>query len=90
MQLIKTLERRPWGERPQRYDTWYEPFDEPGPVDLAIHYALSQPGMFINTAGDINLLPLILDAANRYPGAPSEAAMEELVREQGAEPLWAA
>jgi aryl-alcohol dehydrogenase-like predicted oxidoreductase len=90
MQLIKTLERRPWGERPQRYDTWYEPFDKPGPVDLAIHYALSQPGMFINTAGDINLLPLILDAASRYAGAPADAAMQELVREQEAEPLWAA
>jgi aryl-alcohol dehydrogenase-like predicted oxidoreductase len=90
MQLIKTLERRPWGERVHRYDTWYEPFDEPHAVDLAIHYALSRPGMFINTAGDIHVLPMILDAASRYAGAPSDAAMQELVRDQGAEPLWVA
>ncbi len=90
MQLIKTLERRPWGERTQRYDTWYEPFDEQWAVDLATHYGLSQAGKFINTAGDIRVLPMMLDAASRYEGAPSDAEMQELVRAQDAEPLWAA
>jgi hypothetical protein len=27
---------------------------------------LSRPGIFLNTAGDITLLPKILDAASRY------------------------
>ncbi len=89
VQVIKTLQRRPWGERKPHYATWYEPFDEQWAVDRAIHFALSHPGVFINTAGDIHVLPKILDAASRYERAPTEAQMQELVQAQDAEPLWA-
>jgi len=87
-QVIKTLQRRPWGDQQHRYATWYEPFDEQWAVDRAIHYALSRPGVFINTAGDIHVLPKILDAASRYAQAPTEEEMKELVQAQDAEPLW--
>lgn len=89
MQLIKTLQRRPWGDRPHTAATWYEPFQEQAQIDLAIHYALGLPGIFINTAGDIHVLPKVLDAASRFEKAPSEAEMQALVRASEAEPLWA-
>lgn len=89
MQLIKTLQRRPWGDRPHTATTWYEPFQEQAQIDLAIHYALGLPGIFINTAGDIHVLPKVLDAASRFEKAPSEAEMQALVRASEAEPLWA-
>lgn len=89
VQLIKTAQRRPWGDRPQFAACWYEPFSDQPSMDLAIHWALSYPGVFINTVGDIHILPLVLDAASRYEEAPSDAEMLELLRLQEAEPLWA-
>jgi len=37
------------------------------------------PDAFINTAGDLTLLPKILDAANRYQRQPPDKEMEEMV-----------
>lgn len=88
VQLIKTMQRRPWGDRKPNYTTWYEPFDTQPEVDLALHWALSRPGMFINTSGDIHVLPLILDAVKRYRGKPNDEQMEQMLREQEALPLW--
>ena len=39
---------------------------------------LGRPGLFLNSAGDINLLPKILDAADRFERAPSEAEMQAM------------
>lgn len=88
VQIIKTAQRRPWGDRPQRYYTWYEPFDEQWAVDRAVHYALARPGVFINTAGDIHVLPMVLDAASRFQHPPTEDEMQELIKVQQGEPLW--
>jgi len=89
MQLIKTLQYRPWGDRPHTADTWYEPFSEQSHVDLATHWALGRPGMFINTAGDIRALPKVLKAADRFEKIPGDAKMQELMKQTEAEPLWA-
>ena len=91
VQLIKTNQRKPWGDRPRTFSTWYEPFATQDMVDLAIHWALGHPGVFINTSGDITILPLILDAASRFDPAkaPGEAQMQALVAASEAEPLWA-
>lgn len=89
MQLIKTLQRRPWGERPHTASTWYEPFTEPKFVELAAHWALGRAGTFLNTAGDIHVLPLILEAASRFEKAPSEVEMQAMLQQTEAEPLWA-
>lgn len=87
-QMIKTLQRRPYGDGPHTHATWYVPFDSQPEVDLAIHWALGRPGTFINTAGDIHVLPKVIDAANRYHGKPSDEQMEKMLREQEAIPLW--
>jgi hypothetical protein len=89
MQLIKTIQYRPWGDRPHTSDTWYEPFTEQSQVDLAIHWALGYSGMFLNTAGDIHVLPKVLEAASRFEKAPSDLEMQKLLKATAAEPLWA-
>jgi aryl-alcohol dehydrogenase-like predicted oxidoreductase len=88
VQLIKTAQRRPWGDQPHHAATWYEPFNDQASLDLAIHYALGLPGAFVNTAGDIHILPMVLDAASRFERAPSEAQMQALMQAQATEPLW--
>ena len=88
MQAIKTLLRRPWGDKPQTRSTWYEPFENQSDIDQAIHWALGRPGLFLNTAGDIHLLPKILDAASRFQSAPSEAKMAEMAAKLEMAPLF--
>jgi len=75
VQTIKSDCRRPWGERERARATWYEPLEDQADVDLAIHWVMGRPGLFINTVGDIHVLPRVLDAASRFEHAPSEAEM---------------
>ncbi len=70
--------------------TWYEPLTEQHDIDLAVHWALKRPGIFLNTAGDLTLLPKVLDAASRFQAdaAPTDEQMRALVERLGAEPLF--
>lgn len=81
VQTIKSLTRRPWGDRTPTYATWYEPFTEQAEIDTAVHWVLNRPGIFLNTVGDITLLPKVLDAAARFrprPQAELDAAISQL------------
>ncbi len=89
VQMIKTIQRRPWGDRPHFAACWYEPFNDQASIDLAVHWALSQPDTFLNTVGDIHVMPKVLEAASRFEKAPADAEMQELLKMQEAEPLWA-
>ena len=64
--VIKTWARGPWGEKEQRYHTWYEPFDDAEMVEQALRFNLSHPVTGVINAGDARLLPMILDAAERF------------------------
>ena len=88
VQAIKSLTRRPWGGRPQTRATWYQPLEEQAVIDKAIHWVLGRPGVFLNTVGDITLLPRVLDAAARFEHVPTDAEMQSLAVEQGLEPLF--
>ncbi len=88
VQLIKTVQRRPWEDQPHFADTWYEPFNDQGSIDLAVHYALGREGVFISTTGDVQILPMVLDAASRFEKEPSTAEMQALMRAQNTIPLW--
>ena len=89
MQTIKAITLAPWGDRPQTAATWYEPLREQGPIDVAVHWVLGREGVFLNTVGDIQVLPMVLDAAERFDGSrPTDQAMQELVREWQMEPLF--
>jgi hypothetical protein len=50
----------------QPYRTWYAPHDQQEVIDRAVWFALSQPGVSaIASAGDVRILELMLDAAQR-------------------------
>ena len=74
---IKSIARRPWWGREHTRSTWYEPFEEQGDIDAAVHWVLARPGIFLATVGDIRLLPKVLDAASRFTSAPDEETMRE-------------
>jgi aryl-alcohol dehydrogenase-like predicted oxidoreductase len=88
VQTIKALARRPWWGRSQAWETWYEPLTDPGDIDLAVWWVLGRPELFLNSVGDVRLLPLVLDAAERFAGAPDDDAMQQLMARQQAAPLF--
>ncbi len=81
VQTIKSCTRGPWPGEERTAATWYEPFTDPAEIATAVHWVLRRPGIFLNTPGDISLLPLVLDAAaSLTPGPQAELdhAMAEL------------
>jgi aryl-alcohol dehydrogenase-like predicted oxidoreductase len=88
VQTIKSIAHRPWGDRPRTRNTWYEPLEDQTDIDRAVHWVLSRPGIFLNSVGDIHLLPKVLDAASRFQAAPSEGAMEELATRVEMAPIF--
>jgi aryl-alcohol dehydrogenase-like predicted oxidoreductase len=79
VQTIKSISRAPWNGRRQTASTWYEPLREQADIDLAVHWVLGRPAIFLNTVGDVTLLPKVLDAASRYESPPADNAMDELL-----------
>ena len=88
VQTIKAISLAPWDGRERTAGTWYEPLTEQDDIDLAVHWVLGRPGIFLNTVGDITLLPKALDAAGRYESRPPDTAMDELAERRGLVPLF--
>ena len=89
VQTIKGISRGPWGSKEATATTWYEPLTQQSHIDLAVHWVLGEPGVFLNSAGDVDLLPRVLDAAERFESRTSDAAMAELLAEQRLSTLFA-
>jgi len=88
VQTIKSITRAPWGDRPHTTATWYEPLQEQADVDKAVHWVIGRPGLFLNTVGDVHVLPKVLDAASRFQQRPSDAEMASLLKEEQMAPLF--
>jgi aryl-alcohol dehydrogenase-like predicted oxidoreductase len=87
LQTIKSLASRPWEGREHTASTWYEPLTEQADIDLAAHWVLGNPQVFLLTTGDVGVLPKLLDAAERFEARPSDERMNELAG-KGLTPLF--
>ena len=90
VQTIKSLAVGEWGSKERSHATWYEPLEEQGDIDLAVSYVLGDRRVFLNTSGDINILPRILDAATRFIARPTDDEMRALVARRSMTPLFVA
>jgi predicted aldo/keto reductase-like oxidoreductase len=88
VQTIKAITRGPWGDQNQTANTWYEPLTDQGAIDTAVSWVLGRDGVFLNTVGDIHILPMVIDAAERFTQRPTEEQMRELEAAVGLEPLF--
>jgi aryl-alcohol dehydrogenase-like predicted oxidoreductase len=89
VQTIKSIARRPWGSSPKTYNTYfYEPLDTQDAIDKSVHWALGLLDSFLITAGDIQLLPKILEAASRFEKRPSETVMSDIVAKFNIQPIF--
>jgi aryl-alcohol dehydrogenase-like predicted oxidoreductase len=88
VQTIKSITVGPWGQKEHTHACWYEPFEEQEDIDRAVNWVLGRAGVFLNTVGDIHLLPKVLDAADRLGPRPSDAEMEAMIEARAASPLF--
>ena len=88
VQTIKSITRAPWGDQPHTRSTWYQPLEDQADIDLAVHWVLGEPWVFLNSVADIHLLPRVLDAARRFERRPSQAEMQGLLDRASMEPLF--
>jgi len=87
--VIKTITKGPWNEREHTHTTWYEPFSDQTMIQKSVDFALSQDVTGLCTAGDITVLPLVLEACQNFtPMALDE--QESLIQSAGQyQPLFA-
>ena len=78
IQTIKMLARGGWGAQDKDCTTWYDPYREQADIDTALNWLFSQPIHTAPSTGEVNLIPQILDAAERV-SALSEDQQEEVV-----------
>lgn len=88
VQTIKGITAGPWNEKPRTRTTWYEPLEDQADIDRTVHWVLGRPGVFLNTVGDVDVLPRVLDAASRFQSRPSDAEMQAMVSRQQMTPLF--
>jgi len=88
VQTIKSIALRPWLGREHTRTTWYEPLEDQPDIDRAVWWVLGRPGIFLNTVGDVDVLPRVLDAAERFDKRPGDAEMSSMLERAKAEPLF--
>lgn len=89
VQTIKAITKAPWADGQEHTaSTWYEPLREQEAIDAAVHWVLGRPGVYLNTVGDIHILPLVLDAAERFDDRPTDQQMEALADSWEMAPLF--
>lgn len=88
VQTIKSIAYMPWSGDEHTHNTWYRPLESQEDIDAAVWWVLARPGVFLNTVGDINLLPRVLDAASRFNESVSQASLEEHLARLNPVPLF--
>jgi len=88
LQTIKSLAWRRWEGRPKTASVWYEPLREQADIDLAAHWVLGRSDAFLLTTGDVDILPMLLDAVERFEQRPSDERMDRLAAEREISPLF--
>ena len=88
VQTIKSVARGPWATTEPNRATWYQPLEDPADIERAVHWVLARPRIFLDTVGDLELLPLVLDAASRFERSPGDGAMRSVVEARRATSLF--
>jgi predicted aldo/keto reductase-like oxidoreductase len=71
--IIKSVAKGPWNDKPKTHTTWYEPYNSPAIIQEAVNFVLSQDVTGLCMAGDITVIPMVLQACEQY----TELSVEE-------------
>lgn len=79
--IIKSIAKGPWNERPKTHTTWYEPYHTPITVQESVNFVLSQDVTGICMAGDVTVIPMVLQACEQFE--PMTEAEQAAMMERG-------
>ena len=88
VQTIKSIAYAPWLGEEHTHSTWYKPLEMQADIDAAVWWVLARPGIFLNTVGDIKLLPKVLDAAIRFDENMAQDTLEPQLAQLSMVPLF--
>ncbi|MEO8396485.1 MAG: aldo/keto reductase [Chloroflexota bacterium] len=88
IQTIKSISQGAWGDKKPDLATWYEPMTDQTAIDKNVHWVLGREGIFLNTVGDISILPKVLSAASRFEKRPTDTDMQAEIERLGTKPLF--
>ncbi len=88
VQTIKSIARGYWGDKERTHITWYEPLNDQETINKFVHWVLGKPDIFLITAGDMIVLPKVLEAAANFQNPPPDETMRRLVEQHRIEPLF--
>ena len=79
VQTIKAVARGPWaaGNKPN-YTTWYQPLEDEESIKKSVRWVLNRKNIFLNSIGDVNILPVVLRAASNLKECPSDEVMNSM------------
>ena len=86
--IIKHIAKGPWGEGDKTHTTWYRPFTQAEWIQKSVDFALSQPITGICTPGDINLLPLVVEACQKFQPMDANHQVELISQTPQFQPLF--
>jgi diketogulonate reductase-like aldo/keto reductase len=88
VQTIKSIVHSPWGDIPPSRATWYRPLEDQVAIDRAVDWVLGNTVLFLNSVGDIHILPRVLGAADRFEVAATDEEMQTQMNELGMQSLF--
>jgi predicted aldo/keto reductase-like oxidoreductase len=88
IQTIKSLAKGVLKEKESKYSVWYTPLENDESINNAVHWVLGNHNVFLNTTGDVNLLPKVLEAATRFDTRPNDILMNSDIKKYGIESLF--
>lgn len=88
VQTIKSLAKGALENKESKYAVWYDPIDEKDAIINSVNWVLGTQSVFLNTVGDINLLPIVLEAAENFDTATSDEEMDSDVQKYGITSLF--
>ncbi|MCB0281497.1 MAG: aldo/keto reductase [Calditrichaeota bacterium] len=88
LQTIKSIARSYGEHQPSGYNMWYDPIDDNEALDHAVSWVLGNEQVFLNTAGDVTLLPKILKSAANFQKRPDDYTMNGDMKKHNIKPLF--
>jgi len=86
---LKSMARGPWSSDERRHSKcWYEPFEDPEMAELAFRWTLSQDVTAAVSTGQHQLLPMMLDIADRFRPVTTEEEQRLHEMAKGLTPIF--
>lgn len=87
-QTIKSIARGLWGDKQRSHATWYDPVTDDESISRMVRWVLSNPDIFLITAGDMQLLPKVLAAAADHGAPLKDEEMTAVIQQEEMVPLF--